>query len=254
MGGGPRTANRKHLSPGDKAIFYLAGPNNQTFVAAAALASPTYEDEAARANLFSDPTTYRIDLSDIVSFSKPIPRRSIAGLEWAPVMNGTSRISAEDYQRILNADGLAPAIPSMPSTHEGEDTASFYLERYLEDFIVDNWSSIFGNTLTIYTDKDNNVGRQYYTQEVGYIDILAQDKQGNFVVIELKKGRKDDEVIGQVLRYIGWVRRNLAKPSQEVRGMIIVGDRSPKLSYALQEVASKIDVKVYRLSFGLEAY
>jgi hypothetical protein len=181
-GVGPRTANRKHLSPGDKAIFYLAGPNNQTFVGAATLASSAYENEVSRASLFVDNTTFRIDLTEVTPFSKPIPRRSVLGLEWAPVMNGTSRISAEDYQRILNADGLAPAISSLPIAHEGEDTASFYLERYLEDFIVDNWSSIFGNTLTIYTDKDNNIGRQYYTQEVGYIDILAQDKQGNFIM------------------------------------------------------------------------
>jgi len=32
------------------------------------------------------------------------------------------------------------------------------------------------------------------------LGIETKDKENNFVVIELKKGRKNDEVIGQVLR------------------------------------------------------
>lgn len=43
-------------------------------------------------------------------------------------------------------------------------------------------------------------------------DFLAVDKGNNdLVVIELKKGRISDKVVGQILRYIAWINENLAK-------------------------------------------
>jgi len=138
---------------------------------------------------------------------------------------------------------------------EVEEEMEFALEKYLEDFIIDNWDKIdFGEELYIYEDEDGNIGKQYYTGDVGYIDILATDKAGNFIVMELKKGRKNDEVIGQVLRYVGWVRDNLAKNGQDVKGFIIVRDRDPKLEYALKEVSDKVLAKRYSISFKLIDY
>ena len=61
-----------------------------------------------------------------------------------------------------------------------------------------------------------------------------QDNSSNYVVIELKKGRKNDEVIGQVLRYYGLGSEEAyAKDGQDVRGYIIVGepDRSQTMRY-----------------------
>ncbi len=89
---------------------------------------------------------------------------------------------------------------------------------------------------------------------MGYIDLLAKDKHGGFVVIELKKGRKDDEVIGQVLRYMGWVRQSLCKQGEEVRGLVVVGERDQKLSLALKEIGSKVNAMVYQVSFKLQNY
>ena len=63
----------------------------------------------------------------------------------------------------------------------------------------------------LYEDDDGNKGQQYLAGDAGYIDILARHEKKNLVVIELKKDRKNDEVIAQVLRYMGWVRENLAK-------------------------------------------
>lgn len=148
--------------------------------------------------------------------------------------------------------GLQPDVSATP---EIDEEMEFALEKYLEEFMVDNWSKIdFGEKLAIYEDEDGNLGQQYYTNEIGYIDILAKDVKGNFVVIELKKGRKNDEVIGQVLRYMGWVRENLATKDQDVRGLVIVGERDPKLEFALKEIAHKVSVKLYKISFALSAY
>jgi len=106
--------------------------------------------------------------------------------------------------------------------------------------------------LKIYEDAEGNDGQQYAT-DIGPIDLLAVEPHSkSFVVIELKKGRPSDSVIGQVLRYMGWVQQNLRTDGQAVKGLIICRDPDPKLSYALT-MTYHIDVRYYSVSFKLRA-
>lgn len=74
-------------------------------------------------------------------------------------------------------------------------------------------------------------GRQYPT-EIGRIDLLAKNiKTGEYVVIELKRDRVADKVIGQCLRYMGWVHLNLSK-NKTVKGIIVANKIEPELEYA----------------------
>lgn len=131
-----------------------------------------------------------------------------------------------------------------------EDSSVFVLEKYLEDFIVTNFSTIFQVALKIYQDTEGNDGQQY-TTDIGYIDILAvEPKSNSFVVIELKRGRPSDQVIGQVLRYMGWVQEKLCVDGQKVKGVVICQHRDEKLAYALKMV-NDIDVRYYSVSFSL---
>jgi restriction system protein len=131
-----------------------------------------------------------------------------------------------------------------------EDQNEFVLEKYLEDFIVSNFDAIFKGDPKIYKDTEGNEGQQY-TTDIGPIDILAiEEKSKSFVVIELKKGRPSDQVIGQVLRYMGWVKQNLCVNGQNVKGLIICRDPDTKLSYALKMI-NNIDVRYYSVSFKL---
>src|SRR3989338_10152610 len=250
-GFGPNTPNRKAIQEGDGVLFYLTGQKNQTFVGSAVLASRAYTDESGQStDWYADPTTLRIDLKDVSVFAEPKHRKSFNSLEWFPAQGGSSKITERDFNIVL---GTEPDISHKILVED--DAMEFALEKYLEEFIISNWEKIdFGEKLTLFNDKDGNTGQQYYTGDVGYIDILAKDEKGNFVVIELKKGRNNDEVIGQILRYIGWVRKNLALDSQLVRGVVIVGERDKKLDYALSEISGKITSKVYRMFFKLEAY
>jgi restriction system protein len=160
-------------------------------------------------------------------------------------MHTVAEASAE--HRSLVGDAQSSVQP--PS--EGvEDPAAFVLERYLEDFIVSNFDTIFKGRLRIYKDSEGNEGQQY-TTDIGPIDILAIDKETNrFVVIELKKGRPSDQVIGQILRYMGWVKKMLCKNDQAVEGLIICRDPDSKLSFAL-EMTNNINVRYYSVSFKL---
>ncbi len=144
---------------------------------------------------------------------------------------------------------------SGPTESNDPDVTSpteFALERYLEDFIVSNFIAVFQGKLELLTDPEvGPIGQQYQT-EVGVIDILALDAStGDFVVIELKKGRQADKVVGQVLRYMGWVAENLCEGSQRVSGLIICGEPDVKLTYALKMV-NNVSIKYYRVDFRLE--
>lgn len=133
-----------------------------------------------------------------------------------------------------------------------EAQSEFALEFHLEEFMEANWSSIdFGRRMAIWSDDDVN-GRQFETG-VGIIDFLCVDEEsGDYVVLELKKGKTSDAVVGQTQRYMGWVRRNVAEHGQGVRGMIVAHEADDKLKYALSE-ARNIDLMTYKVSFALSA-
>jgi len=130
---------------------------------------------------------------------------------------------------------------------------SFSLEYQLRDFIAQNIDaiSICGRRLRLYVDPTGKDGIEYRTA-VGPIDILAQDVQsGAFVVFELKRGRTPDHVIGQIARYIGWLKSTIAK-DVEVRGVIVAKQITENLRYAIVAVPG-ISLFEYEVSFSLRA-
>lgn len=85
-----------------------------------------------------------------------------------------------------------------------------------------------------------------YATDVGIIDILCIDKNENYVVIEIKKGRASDKVVGQIQRYLNWVQNNLAK-EKKVRGVIVCKEYNKKIVSSIN--ISKIPIEIKR--FGL---
>jgi hypothetical protein len=116
------------------------------------------------------------------------------------------------------------------------------MENDLENFLVANLHLI-DRDLKLYQDEHGKTGRQYIT-EVGDIDLLCK-KNNDFVVIELKKGRTGDKAVGQISRYMGWVKERLAKENN-VKGIIIVHDFDPKLRYAVL-ANPNIELKYYQI-------
>ena len=164
------------------------------------------------------------------------------------LMQTLTEVSEVQYRNLVEGSGIEPT--ALEPTETVEDRNEFVLEKYLEDFIVSNFATIFKGTLEIYGDPDETEGQQFQT-DVGPIDILAVEPSSNsFVVIELKKGRPSDQVVGQTLRYMGWVKKNLCTGGQAVKGLVICRDPDPKLLYAL-EMTNNIDVRYYSVSFKL---
>jgi predicted Mrr-cat superfamily restriction endonuclease len=142
--------------------------------------------------------------------------------------------------------------PTLISTDETvEDPAAFAMEKHLEDFLVQNWAQTdLGREYDIYEEEGERVGQQYAT-DTGPLDILAISKdKKSLLVVELKKGRASDAVVGQTLRYMGYVQEELAEEGQSVRGVIIALEDDQRIRRALRVVPS-IEFYRYQISFKL---
>ena len=129
----------------------------------------------------------------------------------------------------------------------------FYMESQLEDFIITNWEKTeLGKSLDLIYKDGELISKQYVT-DIGRIDILAKDKiSKNYVVIELKRNQTSDDTVGQLMRYMGWVKRHLN--DDNVKGIIIAGKFDKKLDYALEYAPFDTDVFIYNVSFTLNEF
>ena len=90
--------------------------------------------------------------------------------------------------------------------------------------------------------------KQQYSIQVGRIDVYCEDRNGDIVIIELKKySAKDNSIIDQITRYMGWIKEHDAKPEQKVRGIIIVGQKSQRLEYAVKAIPN-LEIKTFTLT------
>ncbi len=123
----------------------------------------------------------------------------------------------------------------------------------MQEFLRDNWDHTdLGREWSIYEEPGDPERGYEFPTDVGRIDILARHRsKPEWLVIELKGGQTADATVGQVLRYMGWIRHNLAKSDERVRGLIIAREADQGLQYALSAV-SDIDLRLYEVTFSLQ--
>ena len=123
----------------------------------------------------------------------------------------------------------------------------FAYEKDLQNFLAKNLHAIEPD-LRLYEDE----GIRGIEFPVGgrFIDILAIDNNKNLVVIELKVSKGYDRVVGQLLRYMAWIKKNHADENQKVRGVIVARNISEDLLLACSELPD-IQLFEYQLSVNL---
>jgi hypothetical protein len=106
--------------------------------------------------------------------------------------------------------------------------------------------------LNIVTDEKGRLVGSGYATDVGTIDLLARDAKGGLVVVTVVESGQGEEVVAEMLQRIGWVRKNLGKGKQKVRGIVVLEQVPKNLSYAAAAVADTIAFKTYwvALTFG----
>jgi len=107
-------------------------------------------------------------------------------------------------------------------------------ERLIEDALAEN--------LEVIEEGLRFAGKQVEVPGVGRIDILAYDKNGTPVVIEVKSGKADDATLTQLLAYMSEIEKKEGKTS---RGVIIAEDFTRKLQHAVKTLNN---VKLVRIT------
>ena len=77
----------------------------------------------------------------------------------------------------------------------------------------------------------------------------SSDRQAHDTLI-VPWGRASDAVVGQIQRYMGYVKEDVAEDHQRVRGVIIALDDDKRIRRALQ-IAQGIEFYRYEVKFSL---
>jgi len=137
---------------------------------------------------------------------------------------------------------------SVDEIHDAADGHEFAYEHDLRDFLARNLHLIEPGLLLY---EEEGIRGIEFPAGGRFIDILAVDRQDNYVVIELKVSRGYDHVVGQLLRYMGWIEQNHAEPGRGVRGMIVARSITEDLVLAAGRIA-KVELFEYDLSVTLK--
>lgn len=137
-------------------------------------------------------------------------------------------VSYEDCKTIIEWDEKEPEVVALPEPYE-EMLRTYVVSKPLEETLGPQYGRF-----KLYEDAEGRTGELYNTP-IGQIDSLYQNEEtGDFLVVELKRTEDtSDCAAGQIARYIGWVKENLAK-ERMVCGLIIAHSASEQLKYALK--------------------
>ncbi|KMQ50934.1 RecB family-like nuclease [Chitinispirillum alkaliphilum] len=134
-------------------------------------------------------------------------------------------------------------------TKKQDVVSSSYIDKeHLRLYLAKNLDLV-EEGLELYVDLFGNDGVQYNT-EFGPIDLLAVDKSGAFVIIEIKHDAYPDASSGQILKFKNWVKRHLAM-GKPVRSYLIGPQIPENVRYSLAD-CQDVFLKEYELSIKLK--
>lgn len=164
-----------------------------------------------------------------------------------------SILTSESSGAQESSNSISNSFKSSQSRAYGsESRTGFALESHLEEYMVRNWDSIeFGKNYDIYSIDGVSVGQQFQV-DTGNIDILAISKdKKEFLVVELKREKASDVVVGQIQRYMGYIKEEIVEPGQSVSGAIVALEDDVRIRRALS-VTQNIAFYQYSIEFKLE--
>lgn len=142
----------------------------------------------------------------------------------------------------FRSGGLQTESPIDDDAADDADVGqTFGLERDLQKALRTNISQL-DPTLQV---VDNGAEAKV---EAGFIDILAKDKNGVWVVIELKADIARQAAVAQILSYMTCVSK---ERGGKARGILIASDFEKKVSLAAESIPN-LELRKYRFSFSFE--
>jgi hypothetical protein len=167
-------------------------------------------------------------------------------LDWIKYLGDLKNISIEDIVEMYLRDGKSADFirGNFANREDIEKIIDDKLyERDIEEYYFHNIEELDENLVVL----SNPVSGRQYPTHIGPIDLLCKDKKTDeYVIVELKRGHTNDEVIGQVLRYMGWVYINLEKTNKRVRGYVVANDFSENIDYSLMGMQSDFSIDLIK--------
>lgn len=173
------------------------------------------------------------ELTEKVKENFPSSKWQKSHYSWYKSQIKTGKIEIEDLLNDLDSIEIEKDID------DNLIEFSVSLEKDLHKYLSTNLSEIESDLKIV----ENGIE---YSTEAGFIDILAMDKNENYVVIELKAGKAKDAALGQLLGYIGSIMTE--KSSTKVRGILIASDFDNRIILGTKAI-SNIKVVKYKLNF-----
>ena len=140
---------------------------------------------------------------------------------------------------------VAPAKASGTAPLFAPDAAS------LRTLLAEQPEALEPGLSTLRDDEGTAIGSGYESG-VGEIDLLAENAQGELVVVMISEQNEGEELIAEVLRRIGWVRKHVGEDERRVRGIVLCEGAPESLGYAAAAVADTICFKTYRVALTFE--
>lgn len=173
---------------------------------------------------------------------KPLARHTVEELAEAQFLDIVS-VLRNPQAWVDLWEARPPLEPIPPRTTE--DRSLSLMERDLQKFLARNLNLV---------EPGLGPSPEYQLEElitdVGRLDLFCVDREGKFVVVELKAGVAGDDAIGQISGYMSWVRENLSG-GETVRGILVCGDATARARAAAKMIAT-LKIKKYRMSFDFE--
>lgn len=171
--------------------------------------------------------------------------------------NSPRKIAKDILQRIERCDNTTDDRDDTAENEEqgprkkgGKKQSQFSTEKLLEDELearLIHGDDVFGPKLKIYDHEDDLYGRQYVIP-VGRLDLLCEDSEGNYWIIELKKDSGYDDAFAQTMEYIRWFEENKAKDNgKKVYGIICLNGPDEEL---VEKVRKEPRIKLFEYTIS----
>ena len=231
-----RDSDHGEVKPGDELLVYCTGsvPNYGMSLAFSVSVREVSPDRITfgldEPRWFPSPLS-RMAIHSLVAEGKLSNVFRRCGIQWFNI----TKLEPSEAQQVLQFLEVESSVEQEAGL--AGSPADRLIEVHLEQWLVDHWDQVnFGAPLKLYEEDGEPVGQQYDTGTVGRIDLLCEDtSSGALVVMELKRGQRSDAAMGQLARYMGWVKEHLAN-GREVEGVILVPSYDERLRYATRAV------------------
>jgi RecB family endonuclease NucS len=148
---------------------------------------------------------------------------------------------------LTDGTNIDQSIDTMSDEQKEPQKTQLSLERDVQEYLSERLDDI-EQGLSVQSDR---TGLEVQVDS-GRVDILAEDTDGDLVVIEIKAGEAKRAVLGQIKAYMADVIDELSETG-DVRGIIVSEDFSQQLTRAMT-LENNIELYTYRVEFSFDEY